>query len=613
MDTSATRPHARRPFLAGLLLVALAAPVAAAAVASADDAGVARALARPHAPDRVIVGFKAGASKAKRKLAVSAAGTSAGRPVSPLAEDTAVVRLVRGTSVGSALLSIGARRGVAWVEPDYRVWPAATADDPWYARGDLWGMYGDGTVPHANAFGTGAGEAWADGRIGSAGVHVGIVDEGVKITHPDLEPNVWTNPWESVNGRDDDGNGYIDDIHGWDFLGGDATVYHGAADDHGTHVAGTIGARGGNGRGVAGVSWRVTLIPARFMGPGGGYISDAIAALDYITDLKLRHGLRVVATNNSWSGGGHSEALADAIARAGDADILFVAAAGNEGRDIDRAPVYPAAYRCATRADGSDRGWDCLMAVANLQPDGARRPDSDWGAAGVDLGAPGTGISSTHPDGVEGYAGYTGTSMAAAHVSGAAALCASLDPALTARQIHARLIETAAATDSLAGLTVSGGRLDAGALAERCAPEPVTVYVDDLDPGFRRYGSGWRQATSGYADHHFWAPTRVGTRERYAVWRPELPAGRYQVLAHIPRQDAATRSATYKIRTPDGWVRRTRDQQKGAGRWVGLGVHQLTPTSVVQLIDKTGESGSLGRRVAFDAVRFVPLPRESEP
>lgn len=164
-------------------------------------------------------------------------------------------------------------------------------------------MYGDLTSP-ANAFGSQAGEAWGAGHTGSRGVYVGVIDEGIQVTHPDLDDNVWKNPFDAAgDGVDNDPNGYVDDVNGWDFANGDSSVYDGGkrgqADKHGTHVTGTIGAEGGNATGVAGVNWAVTAISGKCLGRNGGTTANAIRATDYFTDLKARHGLNVVATNNS--------------------------------------------------------------------------------------------------------------------------------------------------------------------------------------------------------------------------------------------------------------------------------------------------------------------------
>ena len=585
-----------------------------AALSAQGDARVAKALERPHSQRRVIVGFEPGTSRVKQRRGVSAtAGVASVAQVSPIATDTVVVQLEPGQSVADAMKDISSQPGVAYVEPDYRVRAADTSNDPSYTSGGLWGMYGDGTSP-SNPYGSAAGEAWQQGYVGDTNVYVGIVDEGVMTTHPDLAANIWTNPWEPVNGIDDDRNGYVDDVNGWDFIDETPSVYDGPNDDHGTHVAGTIGARGGNGIGVAGVNWKVTLISAKFLGDDFGYTSDAIEALDYITRLKTLHGLNIVATNNSWSGGGYSQGLLDAIDRAGDAGILFVAAAGNDGSDIDARgslPVYPAAYRCN---DGGSRGWDCIISVANIQANGSLNATSNRGATSVDLGAPGTAIESTVPPG-DGYAKYSGTSMATPHVTGAVALCASIDPSRSAKQIRDRIMSSAMPTGSLARVTVTGGRLDIGDLVSRCeAVDPPatteTVYVDDLDPGFRRFGSGWRGAAVGYADHLYWVPTRKGSRSAYGSWKPSLPdAGSYSVMARIPVQYATSRKAAYKIRTADGWVTRVRNQYKRQGSWVSLGVHRLTRTPIVQLANLTGEPTSWGRHLAFDAIRFVPVSK----
>jgi subtilisin family serine protease len=291
-------------------------------------------------------------------------------------------------------------------------------------------------------------------------VWVGIIDEGYMYTHEDLAPNAGTNPGEIAgNGVDDDGNGYVDDVYGWDFAGNNNTVFDGVNDDHGTHVAGTIGAVGGNGKGVAGVCWSVKLIDAKFLGTNGGTTANAIKAVDYLTDLKTRHAINLVATNNSWGGGGFSQALQDAITRAGNAEILFVAAAGNGGTDgvgdnNDATPSYPASYPNAN-----------VIAVASITSSGARSSFSNYGATSVDLGAPGSGIYSTLPKKSRGtivssYGSYSGTSMATPHVTGAAALYAANHPGATAAQIKAAILGSTVPTDSLAGKTVTGGRLN---------------------------------------------------------------------------------------------------------------------------------------------------------
>jgi subtilisin family serine protease len=234
-------------------------------------------------------------------------------------------------------------------------------------------------------------------------------------------------------------------------------------DDHGTHVAGTIGAQS-NGVGVAGVNWNVTMIPAKFLGRQGGSTLNAIKAVNYITDLKTRHGLNIVATNNSWGGSGMSIGLLDAINRAGNAGILFIAAAGNGGKDgngdnNDATPSYPSNYQCT---NGNTRGWDCVISVAAITNAGAKSSFSNYGVNMVDIGAPGSAIVSTLPtrQGDSSYGSYSGTSMATPHVTGAAALYASTHPGATALEIKNAILASAVPTASLAGRTVSGGRLN---------------------------------------------------------------------------------------------------------------------------------------------------------
>jgi subtilisin family serine protease len=343
---------------------------------------------------------------------------------------------------------------VEYAEPNWIYHHFATSNDTYYTNGSLWGMYGDATSP-ANQYGSQAGEAWAAGNTGSNTVYIGIIDEGYMYTHEDLAANAGTNPGEIAgNGVDDDGNGYKDDVYGWDFDGNNNTVFDGVDDDHGTHVAGTIGGVGGNGIGVAGVVWSVKLLNAKFLGKRGGTTANAIKAVDYFTDLKTRHGINLVATNNSWGGGGFSQGLYDAIERANSAGILFIAAAGNSGTDNDTSPSYPASYANSN-----------IIAVASITSTGALSSFSQYGATSVDLGAPGSAITSTVPKRsgstvVSAYASYSGTSMATPHVTGGAALYAASHPGAGAATIKNAIMTSTVPTSSLSGKCVTGGRLN---------------------------------------------------------------------------------------------------------------------------------------------------------
>jgi subtilisin family serine protease len=350
---------------------------------------------------------------------------------------------------------------IEYAEPNWVYHHDATSNDLYFSNGSLWGMYGSLTSP-SNQYGSGAAAAWASGHTGINTVWVGIIDEGYMFSHEDLTANAGINPGEIAgNGSDDDGNGYKDDVYGWDFDGNNNTVFDGTGDDHGTHVAGTIGGVGGNGVGVAGINWTVKILNAKFLGSRGGTTANAIKAVDYFTDLKKRAGINLVATNNSWGGGGFSQGLYDAIERSKIANILFIAAAGNGGSDgigdnNDLVANYPSNYANTN-----------IIAVAAINSTGALASFSNYGSLNVDLGAPGYGINSTIPVKssrtspiTSGYTSYSGTSMATPHVTGAAALYSSTHPGSTAAQIKGAILGAATPTASLAGKCVSEGRLN---------------------------------------------------------------------------------------------------------------------------------------------------------
>ncbi|MDM5272165.1 S8 family serine peptidase [Sulfurovum sp. zt1-1] len=251
-------------------------------------------------------------------------------------------------------------------------------DDPKFE--DLWGL-DNNNVPITDINVT---EAW-EFSTGSNEVVVGIIDSGVDYTHSDLSANIWTNPNEIPdNGKDDDHNGYVDDIHGIDTFNGDSDPM----DDnmHGTHVAGTIGAVGDNANGVTGVNWNVKMAVCKFLDSAGeGYTSDALECVNYFNALK-QDGINIVALNNSWGGVGEDYTFEQAVQTANNENILFVAAAGNEGTNNDATPTYPASYTTAN-----------VVSVAASDINGNLASFSNYGMISVDLAAPGVEIWSTIP------------------------------------------------------------------------------------------------------------------------------------------------------------------------------------------------------------------------
>lgn len=413
---------------AGLLMFTLLVVGVGEAVAKQNPAVDASLKAgRPFVEGELLVQFKPGASEAAKSAALSRRGAKAAQKLLDKAArkdakgDLVQAQLGKGKKVDAALIAqLAADPAVEYVEPNwiYRT-QLANPNDP--GLNLLWGMQGATTSP-ASAYGSGALANWNAGALCSSKVHVGIIDEGVMTSHGDLRANLWINPGEGsrADRKDNDRNGYADDIYGWDFAANNASVYDGPADDHGTHVAGTIGAVANNGAGVFGVCPSAKLITAKFLGANGGTTANAVKAINYLTQLKLAKKINLVATNNSWGGGGYSQALYDVIQAAGNANILFIAAAGNSGLDIDNTPSYPASYRLPN-----------LISVGAIGQDGRRAGFSNYGVNNVHIAAPGVDIVSTVPTstGAAGYAYMSGTSMAAPHVTGAAALYASLNPA----------------------------------------------------------------------------------------------------------------------------------------------------------------------------------------
>lgn len=410
-----------------------------------------------YVPGEVLVQFKEGTTDADVNVALGRANARAAERILTAsmrrANRAQGVRVARTTgSVEAAIAALRGNPNVEYAEPNW-IYQHSSSNDTYYTNGSLWGMY-SGTTSPTNQFGSGAAAAWARGTSCN-NVWVGIIDEGYMFTHTDLAANAGRNPGEIAgNGRDDDGNGLVDDVFGWDFDGNNSSLFDGVADDHGTHVAGTIGGVGNNGTGVAGVCQSgIKMMGAKFLGSRGGTTANAIKAVDYFTDLKTRHGINIVATNNSWGGGGFSQALQDAIERANAAGILFVAAAGNSTLNCETSNCYPAEYPNAN-----------VIAVASITSTGGLSSFSNFGSTTIDIGAPGSAVWSTVPTGkrnvTSGYASYSGTSMAAPHVAGAVALYASRNPGASAAQIKAAILNAATPTTSLSGRVLTNGRLN---------------------------------------------------------------------------------------------------------------------------------------------------------
>jgi hypothetical protein len=372
-----------------------------------------------------------------------------------------------GASSADVLGWAAATPGIEFVEPDFVVAPARLPDDPAFGR--LWGLAPGGTAPGLTGAGIDAVGAWPV-TTGSRDVVVAVIDTGIDMRHPDLMANIWRNPGEIPgDGIDNDANGFVDDVHGWNFV----HQTNGPHDDngHGTHVAGTIGAVGDNRIGGTGVAWQVSLMPLKFLDrSGSGATSAAVAAITYATRMRRDFGISIVATNNSWGGAGASASLRRAIEAGGRAGILFVAAAGNDGTDNDSFPSYP-----ASAAD------DSVIAVAATDRQDRLATFSNIGATSVDVAAPGVAIRSTVPGGRS--ASFSGTSMAAPHVTGVVALLAAARPTATAAQIREAILTTVRPVAGLAGRVATGGVVDAAAAVRAIlAGAPPAVSPDDEPP-----------------------------------------------------------------------------------------------------------------------------------
>lgn len=400
------------------------------------------------APDQLIVKPKEDTNPAEIEAAKDALGATVSETTQTLGIQ--VWKLPSNTLVQQAVKKLNQNPAFEYAEPDFIVEASdlqannTTPNDPLF--GDQWGWNNTGQTGGTTDADIDAPEAW-DKSTDASNIVTGVIDTGVDLDHPDLNDNLWTNSDETPgNGVDDDNNGYVDDVHGYDFADDDPNP----DDDfsgHGTHVAGTVAAEGNNSTGVTGAGWNGQIMALRFL-DNGGTISDAIQAIEYA----INNGADI--TNNSWGGGGFSQGLKDAITAAQEAGQLFVAAAGNDGRDTDKNPAYPASYNNEN-----------IISVAATNHNDNLASFSNFGEETVDLGAPGEAILSTDIQGSDGfssgdYATISGTSMASPHVAGSAGLLWSQNPDLNWESVKQTLLDNTDSLSSLDGKTVTDGRLN---------------------------------------------------------------------------------------------------------------------------------------------------------
>lgn len=480
-------------------------------------------------------------------------------------------RLGSGITVEQAVARLSNHPLIAYAEPNYIVSLDVVPNDP--RLPELWGMINTGQTGGTPDADIDADLAWGV-STGSPGVLVGVIDTGVDYNHPDLAPNIWTNPGEIPgNGLDDDGNGFVDDVHGYDFANNDGDPF----DDngHGTHVSGTIGAVGNNGIGVVGVNWSVKIMALKFLTSGGsGTTANAVRAVDYATMMG------VDLTSNSWGGGGFSQALYDAIANANAHDIAFVAAAGNSSANTDTSPHYPSAYDLPN-----------IIAVAATDHNDNLASFSNWGPTTVDLAAPGVDVLSTLPG--NSYGQLSGTSMATPHVSGVCALIRAVNPNIPVAQMKNVLLSSVDVKPSLTGRMVSNGRLNAFfAIAEPDTVAPGMIHdLEAVDPGSNTMGLRWtatgddgedgtanfyevRYSTSPITEDSWPAATRAGNEP--------VPAASGSAQSMEVRNLASSTTYFFAIRAFDEWGNPGPLSNIATGTTLPPPTGQVSPTFITQ-------------------------------
>lgn len=443
-----------------------------------------------YVPNELIVKFKEGSFQT-----MSVLNSIQAQPVKTFrASGAMLVRLPKVMDAKQMMHAMALNSEIEYVELNQVYHLNAVPNDPEFDK--LYGLNNEGKTGGSIDADIDATEAWELTK-GSRDILVGVIDTGVDYSHPDLIDNIWTNPGEAGvddqgndkrnNGIDDDGNGYIDDFRGWDFFNNDNDPMDGHS--HGTHVSGTIGAVGDNGVGVAGVNWEVSIVGLKIFSDSGSTTADAIvSAIEYGTTLGID------LSNNSWGGGGYSQAIKDAIAEANDAGIFFIAAAGNSRNNNDSRAYYPANYEL-----------DNIITVAATDHNDQLASFSSYGSKTVEIAAPGVNIYSTTPGGR--YGSMSGTSMATPHVTGLVALVMSKYPAAGMMSIRDRVVNTGDKVPALSSKVITGARINAmNSLEDDStppnAPSDVTVDASGIRSVDLSWGASGDDGSSGMASSY---------------------------------------------------------------------------------------------------------------
>lgn len=505
-----TRSFRRTPRV--LLLV-----FAAAFLALSTEAAFAQERKRdPFSQQELAQGYVAGSVIAKPKAGrslvnVEASETSDGYRAQRVFSRFGSMRVLStpsGVSVKTAIAELMASGNYEYVEPDKIYRTRAVPNDTYFSY--QWGLQNSGTGGSKAGADIDAVTAW-NTLTSASSVIVAVIDSGARLSHPDLSGNLWTNSSEVAgNGKDDDGDGYIDDVHGINAIYGKSSAKAGDPTDdngHGTHVSGIIGAVGNNGTGIAGVAWKVQIMPLKFLGSDGtGTSSDAIECIDYA----IAHGANIINASYGDDSGasGYSNSEHDALVRAQTAGIIVVAAAGNDALNIDVSEAYPATYML-----------DNIVAVGNSTELDEASSSSNYGSGNCELFAPGTSILSLGykaDSGSTAYVYMSGTSMAAPHVAGALALIKAKFPSETYRQLINRLLRGAEAVSAFSGKAQTGGRLN---LANALATTKNTPFNDDFSERAVLSGQNVRVRSSNTgATLETGEPAHAGISSASSLW-----------------------------------------------------------------------------------------------